>query len=631
MRIAAGLPIVAVVAVLACGGSSTPGVPDAGMSPEDPGPVPEMAGEDTGDVAPRDTTATDLFVPPDPGLPEDPGPEPVPEPVEDVAPDPVQDLPPEATDAGPDCPQEPVFDYTCTADKPATCPGGICALGFCIGPKLEPDRWAACGNGTCDPCETSCPADCGPAPAMTGKKEYVNQTTLTVWVHGFSNKSPEDMKTDMYGRDRGCPDILESLAPLGIQGPCGDTAEGSVAPNQFSKVEYYGGVPDKWLSEADVAEIEQYSWDGKDTLRRYALIVAKFLRHKLTVSGATHIAVACHSMGCLVTRYVIEHDLEHLASENRFTRWFTSAAVLAGARLARLYDNPEVQSAAKLINLELSDFVVMNPDFVQDTVAVWDHKLWEGNSPLYRGMILHHVGGTDPKIEEALGIALLDLNNPENLPNDGIMYTEDEYFHAMAPGASLVTPSGKVMGATHSLVHAYHMAVPDTDAAMILCGATLYGRRKVLVTLSELALKKDREAHGLFDSEHGTPPAEVSFQAEVRYNPYIAKAFGKDIVVHEDTVEFRSAPVFVQTEGTTLKPGIRVFEGPVYDAMDEFRLDFKLLEVDWYPRFQVQEWVFDIHESLADFHGQVPVKDHEIPFESEYAKGRMTVEVVEQY
>lgn len=532
-----------------------------------------------------------------------------------------------------ECPSTEPFDYSCKMNDPGTCPGGLCLAGLCIAPILNEARWGTCGSGVCDPCETasSCPADCGQPPTITGTKSYDGEDTITIWAHGFWNKSPDKMKETVYGSDGGCGDIYTYAKLFGIDRPCGNTEATEKSPIQFAKIEYYGGTPASWLTPQQVAEIEQYPYDGAKALYRYALVLAKSIRHKLDISGARYVNLACHSMGCLVTRTMIEKDLEHLASEGRFVRWVTSAGVIAGARLARLYDNPTVQQAASVIGLLLSDFVVMNPDFVEDNVAVWDHKLWEGNNPLLSGMIIHHVGGTDPFIAEALNIPLLDLNNPEDLPNDGIMYTEDQYFHKQSAAVAFHTKANAVLPASHTFVHAYHMAVPETDAYGVLSVAALFHHRKLRITLDEVELKNDREADSPLDlSEHGSPPAEIVVEVEVRY-PFVKQVLQRDVVVHEAKLAHRSADMFVQEQGTFAHPGLIVFEGPIFDEMDKVNLKVSLLEADWYPRFGVKEWVFDKDQELASFAGNVPLTDPYVVFESKYARVRLKVEVFELY
>jgi hypothetical protein len=61
-----------------------------------------------------------------------------------------------------------------------------------------------------------------------------------------------------------------------------------------------------------------------------------------------------------------------------------------------------MSASGERIGLQLSDFVIMNPDFVQDYNTVWDHKLWEGNNPYFAGMIIHNNTATDPAIKRLL-------------------------------------------------------------------------------------------------------------------------------------------------------------------------------------------------------------------------------------
>ena len=621
---------IAPVFVSSCSDDDSPGPgPDLGAPGDDPAPE-----ADAGDApAPRDLDSgqEDLDEPAD--LPEDGGPD-ADEPSPDVAPEAEVDSGPAAADADADADPEPdecsesrPFDYSCDPADPDSCPGGLCILGGCIGPILDPHRWDACGDEVCDRCETvsSCPADCAEPPEMSGAKDYDNETTITLWVHGFSNKSPEDFRETTYGADRSCGGTLEEIESYLGDRPCGD--QEPAAPNQLAKVEYYGAIPAGWMSEEQVAEVEQYTWEDNslEALDRYALIVAKFARHKLEISGATHVNLCCHSMGCLICRHMIEHNLEGLAAENRFVRWATSTGVLAGARLARLYDNPQVRDIAELIGLELSDFVIMHPDYVQDRTTVWDHRLWEGNSPFLRGTIIHHTAATDPRIEEALGIRLLDLNNPEDLPNDGIMYTDDERFHRRGPSGGHTAPDGRLMEPTFTLVHQDHMNCPDSDSAGLMAWATLFNRRKVYVKLVELWIQDGME--GLLDPA----PSEIALDVEVRYNPYVLETFGRDILVHDDQVEYRSASMWVQAEGEVRPLEVVVFSGPVPDEMDSLRLDLVVLEVDYYPRYQVMENVFDIHEEMLSFHGQVALENGVVEFSNERASAVLSVEMVEMY
>jgi len=541
------------------------------------------------------------------------------------------------SDAGSDCADPADFDYRCDAALPSTCPGGICLLGLCLGPVLDTSVWDDCGDGTCGGCEDAdlCPADCGDPPTFTGEKVYDNDTTMSVWVHGFSNKSKDEMASEMYGVAEGCGGVFDTMEAFGIHAPCGNTPEGEAAPNQRLEVGYYGGVPAPWLSPEDVAEIEAYPYDGGTAgLYRYALIVAKMIRHRLDASGATHVNMLCHSMGCLVTRTLIENDLEGLASENRFARWTTSAGVLAGARLARLFDNPTVRSGAELLPWDFNDFVIMNPDFVRQAAAPWDHRLYEANNPLLGGTLIHHMSGSDPRIAEAMNITLLDLNNPGDEPNDGIMFSRDTYFHHQPDALAARSVEGRPMKPTGTWVHVDHMNVPKSDASRVMMSAAATQRRWVRISLEEIELIDDLESNGLTDFEHaGSPPAEIAVEVRVRFNPYVQQALGRDVLVHEALIEQRVPELFEQAEGTTAQPGYALFSGPVFDAMEQLHLSIEVLEVDLYRRFGLSELSFDLdpHDALASYSGAVPLNEHSFEVRSDKARLSIGVQVDAAY
>jgi len=543
------------------------------------------------------------------------------------------DAPP--TDAGAGCAPPTAFDYTCDAAKPATCPGGMCLLGLCLGPKLDQNRWKSCGDGVCGACEStaSCPADCGGLPKLSGSKKYDGNKTLTVWVHGFSNKAPAALKKLTYGSVKGCGDLYKQMKLFGATIPCGSTSPGDKAANQFVAVEYYGGKSPPWMSQKDIKQVEAWPVTaGAKGLQRYALIVAKFIRWRLKLVGATHVNLACHSMGCLVIRHLLENNYENLAAERRFVRWYTNTGVIAGARLARLYDNPAVQQGAKALGLELGDFVLMNPDNVMDVTAWWDHKLYAGNTPLLGGMLIHHTIATDPKIKQALKIQLLDLNNPGDEPNDGIMYSLDQYFHSQQLAARMATKGGVKLASTRTWAFYDHMTNPGTSTVGVLGVAALYHKRKVVVTLEEIELYSDLEKDNLLDLKNtGEPPAEVGLEVVVRYDPFIKKLTGKSIVVSEQRVAHRSAELFTMKEKTTKKPGIVVFSGPVYDKQKALHLALSVLEVDWYPRFKVAEWLLDPHDMLVAVNQQLPLTDQTYEFKSKAARIKLSVQVHTMY
>ncbi|MSQ83043.1 MAG: hypothetical protein EXR77_09035 [Myxococcales bacterium] len=539
-----------------------------------------------------------------------------------------------ADDASPTCAKTPQYSYTCDAKKPGTCPGGACLFGLCIGPKLDPTRWDHCGDGVCEPCEPNCPVDCGPTPVLTGSKQYTGAKTLTVWLHGFSNQGADKLAKLTYGEVKGCGDVLQTMQNFGVQRPCGDLPATQNDPNQLISVEYYGSVPAPWLTKQDIAEVDQYPFSGGPTgLQRYARIVAKFTKWRMATAGATHVQFACHSMGCLIVRQLIENDEEKLASTQKIVRWSTATGVVAGAKLSRLFNNPAVQQGAVQLGLELSDFILMNPDYVWDITVAWDHKLHEANNPLLQGILIHHVGATKPQIAQAFNIALLDVLGGGNEPNDGIMYTEDMHFWQQDPKIAAKSTAGDPVPPSLTLVNVDHMTCPSTEAAGLLATAALFHSRKVQVRLTSFQLLDDHEKANLLDSsEHGLPPAEVVVEAAVRYNPFVLTTFNKDVLVHDDRMATRTAPLWSQAQGETKVLNQLVFQAPVLDGMKELAMALTLVESDYYPKFKVTEWAFDSSDELVAFVGSVPLQDgHTFEAKSKYGVAKFLVRVHQMY
>jgi hypothetical protein len=136
-----------------------------------------------------------------------------------------------------------------------------------------------------------------------------------------------------------------------------------------------------------------------------------------------------------------------------------------------------------------------------------------------------------------------------------------------------------------------HPSIEADLGAGALAVAGLYHRRRVVVRLASVTLLDDHERDSPIDiGTYGEPPADIVPEVTVRYDPYLPDAFGiTGAIVHERLRSHRTAPYFTMNEGDTLTPGTVLFEGPVFDAMTTFELDFDLREVDSYRRYGVTE------------------------------------------
>lgn len=531
------------------------------------------------------------------------------------------------------CPPPVQVDYRCDSALPESCPGGLCLWSQCLGPEVDLQRWDACGNGACDACEQErgCGIDCEPPPTFVGHKHHDDPDTLTVKFHGFDFVSDAAWPGIVYG-DAVDPgpygELLASLVPGLVDG----LREPS-SPRQHVWGEYYGGTPASYLSADEVAEIESYDAKSPWALHRYALIAAKFIRHRLALSGTHHVNIYCHSMGCHITRYLIEHDLESLATENAIVRWVPIAGVLMGADLARIYANPTVRENVDRVPVNAIDFLHMHPDFVTDHSAIYDHRRQEANSPLFSGILVHQIAGTDPHLRVTGNlISLLDYDNPDDDPNDGIVFTAEESFHGQAPAVQFVTASGASIMPTASRLYFDHLVIPTTDNSCVLVAAGCFGSRKVYLSVSSLTLLDDFERNSRLDLRHsGTAPAEVAIAAEVRFDPYVSDLTGKSLIVHQQFLSDHTLSIRSMDEGVATRLDYPIFEGPVLDGMASLHLSLTVLEVDNYPRADVAEDIFDPADPVLEYQADVPLVDGDIAFANTSAQGVLAVRMVPLY
>ena len=143
--------------------------------------------------------------------------------------------------------------------------------------------------------------------------------TVTIHVHGWNLSGAS--KTGTVGDDRGGGDAVDGIMrfsglPHGQKSP--------TATDQIVATEYHGSTLPSYYTAADRAEVM--------ALRAYPL-----RRHRRKIralrparSGAEGVNLTCHSMGCLISRYLIENDVEHLASDGKLRRWVSFAGWLVG-------------------------------------------------------------------------------------------------------------------------------------------------------------------------------------------------------------------------------------------------------------------------------------------------------------
>jgi len=153
---------------------------------------------------------------------------------------------------------------------------------------------------------------------------YEPSTAIMVYVHGFDNDGWT--YTNVYGDDSTIDDIAGPVNQIAAFTGRPTNIANPTAPNQVCGATYYGTAAPSWYTAADIAE------DNAATacVPRYALRMAKYIKHVITRSSATSAIVLSGSFGTEITRYMIEHNLCNLASDQLISRWMPIVGVMQG-------------------------------------------------------------------------------------------------------------------------------------------------------------------------------------------------------------------------------------------------------------------------------------------------------------
>src|SRR5262245_38584897 len=119
--------------------------------------------------------------------------------------------------------------------------------------------------------------------------------TATVFVHGFDPAGAA--QSGVFGGDEVDPLLEQAAALLGL--PTTGQPGGLGRPNVVTTTRYYGDTPPPYYDATDLADLQAVTLAWGGGVPRYALIVAKYARHVLELSGADQVNIMSASFGSL--------------------------------------------------------------------------------------------------------------------------------------------------------------------------------------------------------------------------------------------------------------------------------------------------------------------------------------------
>jgi len=393
--------------------------------------------------------------------------------------------------------------------------------------------------------------------------------TATIYVQGFEQAGAASHAT--FGEDLGDP-LLDDLANLAGM-PVAD-GRATLRPNVAAMTSYYGDTPPAWYTAAERARLEQVTAQWGGGVPRYAQIIADYAGELMRRSGATQVNFVTTSFGSLIVRWLIEKDVDGLASGRRIARWLSLEGVLAGNWAA---SRDRLVGYVQAVEPLPIDVAHMDYDWVD---ANLHRPRTQADHPNYAGILMGQIVSTDDSYNRSALTSLMRSFN-EWLPNDGVQAVPDACFQD-------VTARSRLAGLPPTLgwFRNDHFGIQQARGAWAQIATFLTQRRRVTVTMTSARVLDLKEPDQWYWDWR---PAEVLFECRV-HAPAVAARWGIGDAVSTREKEGGVAPLRrYQTKGETQTFTEVLFDDMVLAEERELHLTLRAEEVDYDWRYGVFE------------------------------------------
>ncbi len=424
-----------------------------------------------------------------------------------------------------------------------------------------------------------------PKPTPTPKKP---QKTLVLYVHGFSQYGYE--RVGVYGDDN-YDKVIEKMIEISGFATTRDYDKNS--KYIIAITPYYGDTPPTYYTQKDIDEVE--SLEG---IPRYALIIAKFAKYIKQKTSADTINIVSASMGSLVTRYLIEKDLEQLSSSNYISRWISLEGVIKG--------NVAASDSGLLRFAKSAGLFKNNSPEVKQMKYSWISKNLNPNSPYYKDIKIAFESSTDDHLNNS-AITLL-----KGVANDGVQAVRDTYFDGDFP---------------HTYLYETHTSLDNNLAAWADVVTFLTSHKRVKLTLLSASLEDLHEDRLFYGS---ILPAEIVFSSKV-YSPSIYNKWQVERAIDKRVLKSWDLPLFkYRKSGVEKELNYRFFNSLVLNDERSLRVTLVPYEIDRRAIYGVREITgHGKEEALSTGTVTVPLENGVYSIESDEWSGKIRVEVSE--
>ena len=341
----------------------------------------------------------------------------------------------------------------------------------------------SCGATSSGKSENSSLSEVPPLDRSTNFKHSAK--TVTIYVHGFEKGGFELSQT--YGENYR-NDFTDKLSEVTNYPKLNDYDKNNFT-NVLSSIEYYGDEVPSYYDESDINDITAITEQYQGGIPRYALIVAKYAKHVLAETGAERVNLVSVSMGSLIVRWMIEKNVENLASDKKIEKWMTAEGLIRGnygyTKIASIPIIPVhsfVDNSAETRHMKYS--------WIEENLAADRGTM---KSPYYADILVGQISMTESEKEQA-GLKYILIEEGYQ-PNDGYQLVKDTYFGEIE--SSIQAPS-------HSLIHIDHVSINESDVTFRTISNFLEAKKRVRITLLEVKVSDIHESITALNTKNET-------------------------------------------------------------------------------------------------------------------------------
>ena len=421
--------------------------------------------------------------------------------------------------------------------------------------------------------------------------------TVTLYVHGFEKDGFTLSQT--YGEDYR-NDFTDKLATFS-QDPLLSDYNKTSFTNVISSVEYYGDKAPSYYTKKDLSEIETVINTYEGGIPKYALIVAKYAKHLLKETGAERVNFVSVSMGSLIVRWMIEKNIENLASDKKIEKWMTAEGVIRG--------NYGYTKIGSIPIVPVHTFVDNSPETRQMKYSWIEKNLGAKrdtmSSPYYANILVGQISMTESEKEQA-GLKYILIEEGFQ-PNDGYQLVKDTYFGEV---------ENAIQAPSHTLVHIDHVSINESDVTFRTISNFLKAKKRVRITLI------DAKASNLHENI-----SPVNQETETVFESSVASTQG---VLCERVYNSGTLNIYAYTqEEQNLTLNQIVFDDFVEPSASVLLIKIRGYEIDRSRIYSIFETTIDEKVSMGESVNSINLKNGIYPISAIDWSGHIKIEVVE--